>query len=342
MVKKVEHKEVKAKEPKKRNYHYIPLIAVFAFLFAGVFAIGAYLGQNDNVGLFTLSTAKPIISTIPTISEINSANLTKIKTSTAISKNKFNIEDKFFKKVILDSNPSYDYSDKTKKYLVPYRLGLLESSYSGDETSTYCNAKFNIMTGDGNIIQEFSFSSDMGKQEFYKIPYMNLSMRCDLMNFYFRDENFNQLYTGVYAIENGVVHDKYNEVHIPILSSYQNGVCANTQNKYACDIVPYIVFEGGWGGSDTNREHFFNVKHIAGYSPSMGAEYLGPAYFADENNYAQGVYKLSNSVRNQKINQFSGYLELLNITPYIDDKGKMQQKLNINVYMKKLIVDTNN
>jgi len=50
-----EQKSTNVKTKKKYHYHIPALIAVFAILFAGVFVVGAYLG-NDSTGLFSLNS----------------------------------------------------------------------------------------------------------------------------------------------------------------------------------------------------------------------------------------------------------------------------------------------
>ena len=278
----------------------------------------------DSV-LRSVQNGKDVLSVkITNIAPIVNVNLL-IRPSSDILKYKFDPASRFFKKIILDSNPAYDYSDKNTKYLVPYRLGFLGMSISSDDNSQYCNAKFNIMTGNGTIIQEFDFSSDMAKKEFYKIPFMDLSMRCDWGNFIFRDGKFNLIYTDM-------AQKYYDEVSIPIMSAYQNGVCSDKYNKYACDIVPYMINQRSVFTQNNKVQFGFVVEHMMDYD-GTGSDYLGPAQFADGNYQdpnTSGFYTFNDVNRSAKIKEFNGTMELLDMNKYGSDLTNY--KLNVDVY----------
>jgi len=44
-----------------KKHHILPLIVVFTLLFGGIFALGAYLTQDDNTALFSLGDIFKVI-----------------------------------------------------------------------------------------------------------------------------------------------------------------------------------------------------------------------------------------------------------------------------------------
>jgi len=87
-------KEQKSKEVKKKtNYHIPALIAVFAILFAGVFVVGAYIGNNDTTGLFSLGNSTKISTLTTTSTAIQNAQ--NVQKSLRDTNNKIYIQNNF-------------------------------------------------------------------------------------------------------------------------------------------------------------------------------------------------------------------------------------------------------
>jgi len=81
-----------------KKHHILPLIVVFTLLFGGIFALGAYLTE-DNPGLFSLGN---LFKKTPTVQQINTEKITNINTVTNTTRtNKIqNLEIKYVEKLV--------------------------------------------------------------------------------------------------------------------------------------------------------------------------------------------------------------------------------------------------